>query len=141
MKNNELVSLNNTITFLERAAKYSETLMDDIPGVYVILNEHNHVIRANKAFSELIEYDIEACLNYDFIALFDRENGQKMLSATARIRADDAQEKEVKFKTNLVVNGQEKHSSLEALRNFIQVVHWPAHSSCSLVVLPRRSLH
>lgn len=71
---NELLASHRVLSMLESACEYSEQILDNIPSVFVVLNGNNQVIRANKAFCDLVGHTMHSVLHLDFTLLFTSEN-------------------------------------------------------------------
>jgi len=71
---NELLASQRVLSMLESACEYSEQILDNIPSVFVVLNQDNQVIRANSAFCDLVGCTMETALHLDFTSFFTSEN-------------------------------------------------------------------
>lgn len=76
---NELLASQRVLSMLESACEYSEKILDNIPSVFVVLNEHNQVIRANHAFCALTDKSMESTLHLDFMSFFTTENREILM--------------------------------------------------------------
>jgi diguanylate cyclase (GGDEF)-like protein len=71
-----LISTNEShriVQLLEESTASAETLIDELPGVFIILNEKNQILRGNIQCSELFDCDPEDLLRSDFKSLFLKE--------------------------------------------------------------------
>lgn len=83
---NELLASHRVLHMLENACEQSEQILDNIPSLLVMLNQDNRVIRANKAFCELIGCTMEDALHQDFASFFTSENRQILLHHFSHLR-------------------------------------------------------
>ncbi|MES2207090.1 MAG: diguanylate cyclase [Pseudomonadota bacterium] len=83
---NELIASQRILSMLETACEISEQIIDNVPSVFVVLNGKNHVIRANKAFCDLVGCTIEDALHLDFTSLFNIENRDILLHHIGHLR-------------------------------------------------------
>lgn len=95
---NELQASHRVLSMLESACEYNEQILDDIPSVFVVLNQHNRVIRANKAFCELVGCTMETALHLDFTAFFTSENRDILLHHFSHLRDDGNKDTNVRMK-------------------------------------------
>lgn len=77
--NNELLACYKVLSLLELASENTENMIDNLPGVLVILNENLCVIRANEEFSSITGHTLEQILGFDFTSLFSIENKSILL--------------------------------------------------------------
>ena len=85
---NELLASQRVLSMLESACENSEQILDNIPSVFVALNQENRVIRANKAFCDLVGCTMETALHLDFTSFFTSENRQILLHHLDQTRQD-----------------------------------------------------
>lgn len=83
---NELLASHRVLSMLESACEYSEQILDNIPSVFVVLNGNNQVIRANKAFCDLVGHTMHSVLHLDFTLLFTSENRELLLHHFSHLR-------------------------------------------------------
>ncbi len=84
---NELLASQRVLSMLESACEYSEQILDNIPSVFVVLNQNNRVIRANTAFCDLVGCTMETALHLDFTSYFTSENREILLHHFNHLRA------------------------------------------------------
>lgn len=98
---NELLASHRVLSMLESACEYSEQILDNIPSVFVVLNQDNRIIRANKAFSELIGTTMEGALHKDFTQCFTAENREILLHHLSHLRASDPKDANTRLKLEI----------------------------------------
>lgn len=98
---NELLASHRVLSMLESACEYNEQILDNIPSVFVVLNQHNCVIRANNAFCELVGRSMEDALHQDFISLFTSENREILLHHFKHLRGDKHHNANIRFKLEI----------------------------------------
>ncbi|MFN4266320.1 MAG: diguanylate cyclase [Aquabacterium sp.] len=111
---NELLASHRVLSMLESACEYSEQILDNIPSVFVVLNGHNRIIRANKTFCDLVGCSMEEAIHMDFTAFFSTENKGILLHHIEHLRQQQSPTKQNQFK--LQFGG---HDPLQAARPFI----------------------
>jgi two-component system cell cycle response regulator len=84
---NELLASHRVLSMLESACEYSEQILDNVPSVFVVLNQEHKVIRANKAFCDLVGCTMEGALHLDFTSYFTSENRAILLHHFSHLRA------------------------------------------------------
>lgn len=105
---NELLASQRVLSMLESACEYSEKILDNIPSVFVVLNEHNQVIRANHAFCALIGCAMENALHLDFTSFFTTENREILMRHFNHLRTSEHGEATVRIK--LEISGSDSES-------------------------------
>lgn len=95
---NELQASHRVLSMLESACEYNEQILDDIPSVFVVLNQHNRVIRANKAFCELVGCTMETALHLDFTSFFTSENQDILQHHFSHLRDDSNKDTNARVK-------------------------------------------
>lgn len=95
---NELLASQRVLSMLENACEQSEQILDDIPSMLVMLNQNNQVIRANKAFCELVGCSMEEALHQDFASFFTIENRQILLHHFDQLRGSPERDGRVRVK-------------------------------------------
>jgi two-component system cell cycle response regulator len=98
---NELLASHRVLSMLESACEYSEKILDDIPSVLVVLNEHNQIIRANHAFCTLTGHSMENALHLDFTSFFTSENREILMRHFNHLRTSEHGEATVRVKLEI----------------------------------------
>jgi len=101
INSNELQASHRILSMLEYACEYSEKILDNIPNVFVVLNQHNQVIRANYSFCSLIGRSMEEALHLDFTSFFTVENREILMRNLAQLRASQDSEARVQVKLEI----------------------------------------
>lgn len=99
---NELLASHRILSMLESACEYSEKILDNIPSVFVVLNEENRVIRANKEFCNLIGCTMEGALHLDFTSFFTSENREILLHHFSHLRTSERTDVSARVKLEIV---------------------------------------
>ncbi|MBI5254889.1 MAG: sensor domain-containing diguanylate cyclase [Burkholderiales bacterium] len=84
---NELLASQRVLSMLESACESSERVLDDIPSVFVQINQHNQIIRANLAFCALVGLSMADAMHRDFTEAFTHENRELLLHHLQQVRA------------------------------------------------------
>lgn len=98
---NELLASHRVLSMLENACEYNEQILDNIPSVFVMLNQHNRVIRANHAFCELVGCSMEDAMHQDFVSLFTSENRKTLLHHFKHLRGAKQASANIRFKLEI----------------------------------------
>jgi len=98
---NELIASQRVLSMLEGACEYSEQILDNVPSVFVVLNKDNRVIRANKAFCDLVGCTMEGALHLDFTAFFTSENRDLLLHHVNHLRTESSGETHARAKIEI----------------------------------------
>jgi len=87
-QNNELLACYKVLSVLETASDNTETMLDNIPGVVVVLNKNLQVLRGNEEFAALCGRSMDTLLGFDFISLFSEENSSALQRHITRLRTN-----------------------------------------------------
>jgi PAS domain S-box-containing protein len=98
---NELLASHRVLSMLESACEYSEQILDNIPSVFVALNQDNRIIRANKAFCDLVDCTMEEALHQDFTRFFTQENRGILLHHFRHVRRSEDRDTHVRMKLEI----------------------------------------
>ena len=98
INSNELQASQQVLSMLEYACEYSEKILDNIPNVFVVLNEKNQVIRANHSFCALVGRSMEDALHVDFTTFFTLENRDILMRHLTHLRTSEQGESNVQLK-------------------------------------------
>ena len=98
---NDLQASHRMLSMLESACEYNEQILDNIPSLFVVLNQDNQVIRANKVFCELVGCSMEDALHRDFAALFSSENRGILLHHLKQLRTQSDHGASLRFKLEI----------------------------------------
>lgn len=71
--NQDIQASHKILTLLEEANAQSESILDNIPGVFLIINEKFEILRGNVECSKIFNIDYEKMLRFDFSSLFEHE--------------------------------------------------------------------
>ena len=123
-QSNELLACYKVLSLLEKASANSEAMLDDMPGVVVVLNQNLRVIRANQEFAKLCGCTIESVLGFDFSSLFSSENATVLLRQFSSLKSGVNPKKRVDFELEVLLPDQ---------KNSTRQFYWQA----SLVALKK----
>ena len=105
-QSNELLACYKVLSLLEKASANSEAMLDDMPGVVVVLNQNLRVIRANQEFAKLCGCTIESVLGFDFSSLFSSENATILLRQFSSLKSGVNPKKRVDFELEVLLSDQ-----------------------------------
>lgn len=105
---NELLASHRVLSMLESACEYSEQILDNVPSVFVVLNQHHQVIRANKAFCDLVGCTMEGALHLDFTSFFTSENREILLHHFNHLRASERADANARVKLEFAGTSEDK---------------------------------
>ena len=123
-QNNELLACYKVLSVLETASDNTESMLDNIPGVVVVLNQTLQVIRANAEFCKLCGRSLDQILGFDFTTLFSAENLGSLNRQLANLKTMGRPLKRVDFELEILPPACQQEA-----RQF----YWQA----TLVALPR----
>jgi two-component system cell cycle response regulator len=98
---NELLASQRVLSMLESACEYSEQILDNIPSVFVVLNQDNRIIRANHAFCDLVGCSMERAMHQDFTRFFTQENRSILLHHFHHVRSNAERDAHVRIKLEI----------------------------------------
>mgnify|MGYP000123429129 CR=1 FL=1 len=71
--NQNIQASHKVLALLEKANSHSEQIIDNLPGVFLILNERFEILRGNLESSKILNLDYEDLLRTHFPSLFTAE--------------------------------------------------------------------
>jgi len=107
-QNNELLACYKVLSLLEKASANSEAMLDDMPGVVVVLNQNLRVIRANQEFSKLCGRSMESVLGFEFTSLFSAESATFLLRQFALLKNAENPKKGIDFELEVLLSDQKQ---------------------------------
>jgi two-component system cell cycle response regulator len=72
--NLDLQASHKMLTLLDEANANTESVIDLIPGIFLIINEEHHILRANREFVDLLGLDHEAVLRLPLSRFFRKQS-------------------------------------------------------------------
>ena len=72
--NLDLQASHKMLMLLDEANANTESIIDNVPGVFLIINENHEVLRANNGFADLCCLDAEDIFRFPLSKIFDKEN-------------------------------------------------------------------
>ncbi len=105
---NELQASYEVMSLLEAATDSTENMLDNMPGVLVVLNKNLEVIRASREFVELISGDLESVLGYEFTRLFKDENLSVLHRQFKSLKGGGALNKRIEFELEITLPDQQQ---------------------------------
>ncbi len=106
INSNELLASHKILSLLEEGNRNTEKILDNLPSIFVVLNEKNQVIRANQAFCQLLGVDMDAALHTDFMSIFDADQKKVAQHYIDKIRAGDVPPGGVQFRSDIAPPGK-----------------------------------
>jgi two-component system, cell cycle response regulator len=107
-QNNELLACYKVLSMLETASDNTETMLDNMPGVVVVLNQNLQVIRANQEFVKLSGRDMETVLGFKFVSLFSAENADILQRQFALLKNGRQPNKRIDFELEITPRDDKK---------------------------------
>ncbi len=98
---NELLASQRVLSMLESACESSERVLDNVPSVFVVLNQENRIIRANTAFCQAAGVAMEDALHLDFTSFFTSEHRELLLRHFQQVRESPPAEAKSSVKLEL----------------------------------------
>ncbi len=100
---NETIASYKVATLLEEASEHSENMLDNTPGILVILNGKNRVIRANKEFCNYLNIPMEECLHINFESLFSEEDRKIFIHHVDQLKRSKNTGSKVNCKLDMII--------------------------------------
>lgn len=107
-QNNELLACYKVLSMLETASDNTETMLDNMPGVVIVLNQNLQVIRANQEFVKLSGRDMETVLGFKFVNLFSAENADILQRQFALLKNGRQPNKRIHFELEITLLDEKK---------------------------------
>ncbi len=107
-QNNELLACYKVLSLLETASDNTETMLDNMPGVVVVVNQNLRVIRANQEFAKLSGCNMEDVLGFEFTSLFSPENTDILRRQFALLKNGGQPNKRIDFELEITPPGKKK---------------------------------
>lgn len=83
--NLDLQASHKMLMLLDEANVNTESVIDSIPGIFLIVNEDHEVLRANHEFIQLLGLDSEDILRLPLSKFFKKENWKYSLTISSRL--------------------------------------------------------
>ena len=104
----EVQATHKILQLLEESNASGEHTLDILPGIFLIINEKNEILRGNNSFSMISKLEYEELLGKNLASYFSREHWQLFDQKLGEIRTDDFREDSLEFELGLTINGEEK---------------------------------
>jgi len=91
------------LMLLEDASANTESVLDLIPGIFLIVNESHEVLRANGAFCELIDSQPEHAFRFQLSSLFSAANWALFAASMGQIIQPDVDGNVIAFDVELTL--------------------------------------
>ncbi|HLA35602.1 MAG TPA: ATP-binding protein [Rhodocyclaceae bacterium] len=101
----DLHASHKMLTLLDEAATNTESVIDLIPGAFLIINEAYEILRVNADFSTLTDLEPEQLLRMSFARFFDASGWRMFADGMNRIVGLEAETKVIAFDVALSVKG------------------------------------
>ena len=103
--NLDLQASHKMLTLLDEANANTESVIDLIPGIFVVINEKYEILRANSEFVQRIGVDQEAALRLPMESFFRRQNWEIFAHQIKKILGRGVTGGQVKFELNMMFGG------------------------------------
>jgi two-component system, cell cycle response regulator len=98
--NQDIQASHKILKLLEEANSYSESIIDRLPGIFLIVNERYEIIRSNIEFADTFGLDYSKILRLNFAQLF-RQETWKIFQHHFEYLRDSPQEEGIKFELSV----------------------------------------
>lgn len=104
--NLDLQASHKMLMLLDEANANTESIVDSIPGVFLIINENHEVLRSNAEFISLFGLDAEDAFRMPISKFFRKESWKIFAHHIKRLVESDAQPESVRFEMGLIVQNE-----------------------------------
>lgn len=119
--NLDLQASHKMLLLLDEANRHTESVIDQIPGIFLIINEHHEVLRANHEFVSLVAMPQESALRTPLSRYFQPRNWEIFARHVKKVVTGGATGGAVRFELDMVAGAGTK---LEAARPFHWILTW-----------------
>lgn len=104
--NLDLQASHKMLTLLDEANDNTETVIDLVPGIFVVINEKFEVLRANNEFAQLVGLDQEAAFRLPLKNYFQPQNWEIFSHQIKKTIDRGVTGGQVKFELNVMLGGK-----------------------------------
>lgn len=115
--NLDLQASHKMLLLLDEANTHTESVIDQIPGIFLIINAQHEILRANQAFVDLLNLEHEAALRLPLAKYFQPRNWEIFAHHIKKIAGRGATASSARFELEMTPAG---NSGLTEARPF----HW-----------------
>jgi len=119
--NLDLQASHKMLLLLDEANTHTESVIDQMPGVFLIVNEQHEVLRANLEFVGLVGLAQEAALRIPLSRYFQPKNWEIFARHVKKVVTSGATAGAVRFELDMITGGTD---GLEAGRPFHWILTW-----------------
>ena len=105
--NQNIQASHKVLSLLEKANSHSENIIDELPGIFLILNEKYEILRGNIESSKVLGIDTEDLLRTEFPGLFKKEIWD-IFQHNFNCLRDDPNSSSIKFELAIIDHNREK---------------------------------
>ena len=99
--NDDLQASHNILQLLEESNANVENILDQLPGIFLIINENNEILRNNNGVCELLKIENEELFRQELSILFRDETWEKFKSNLQELRKPDACRETINFELGI----------------------------------------
>lgn len=100
--NNELLASYKVFSLLEKASDNAEFMLDNMPGMFVVVTKDLKVVRSNREFAAIAGFAIDDVLGFDLKTLFSPENTLSLLRYLAPLQTGNTDTKNIEFELEII---------------------------------------
>ena len=119
--NLDLQASHKMLLLLDEANTHTESVIDQIPGVFLIINEQHEVLRANQEFVALVGIEQEAALRIPLSKYFQPKNWEIFARQVKMVVTKRASAGAVRFELDMIARGR---GSPDAGKPFHWILTW-----------------
>jgi two-component system cell cycle response regulator len=102
--NLDLQASHKMLMLLDEANANTESVIDQIPGIFLVVNENHEVLRANLGFVELFGLDADDIFRLPLAKFFSKESWKIFAHNIKQLFASEAPAPQIRFEMGLTVN-------------------------------------
>lgn len=114
--NQDLQATHKILQFIEASKQQGELILDQIPGLFAVINNDGEILRANSLLASCLGLDIEDLLYSPFASLFRKEEYAIFNSKLEQIRSGAVEN--LDFELNITTTEMESKTHLWYLSKF-----------------------
>jgi two-component system, cell cycle response regulator len=104
--NLDLQASHKMLMLLDEANANTESIVDNIPGIFLIINENHEVLRANLGFADVCGLDAEDIFRFPLSKIFDKENWKIFAHNIKQIVEAESPTTVLRFEMGLNMGGE-----------------------------------
>lgn len=119
--NLDLQASHKMLLLLDEANTHTESVIDQIPGIFLIINAQHEILRANQAFVDLLNIEHEAALRLPLSKYFQPKNWEIFAHHIKKIVGRGPTAGAVRFELEMIPAG---NGDLEEAKPFHWILTW-----------------